>query len=205
MRPTIPGWCRRRLWRGFRRSPRGSTSWWRPGFSGGSDPMHGGGWLVLLGGIAAIAWVNWYFFFAGQHPTAGAPGAGGIQEVTVVVHGGYSPDEVRVRQGAPVRIVFDPREHPGGPGAGGIQEVTVVVHGGYSPDEVRVRQGAPLRIVFDRRETSGCTEEVVFPDFAIHRFLPPERKTPIEIVPPAPGSYEFTCGMGMFRGKVIVE
>ena len=21
-------------------------------------------WLVVLGGIAAIAWVNWYFFFA---------------------------------------------------------------------------------------------------------------------------------------------
>ncbi len=23
-------------------------------------------WLVVAGGLAAIAWVNWYFFFAGR-------------------------------------------------------------------------------------------------------------------------------------------
>jgi hypothetical protein len=23
-------------------------------------------WLVVLGGLAAIAWVNWYFFLAGR-------------------------------------------------------------------------------------------------------------------------------------------
>lgn len=23
-------------------------------------------WIVVLGGVAAIAWVNWYFFFAGD-------------------------------------------------------------------------------------------------------------------------------------------
>ena len=26
--------------------------------------MSGIEWLVVLGGIAAIGWVNWYFFFA---------------------------------------------------------------------------------------------------------------------------------------------
>ncbi|HEV8355766.1 MAG TPA: cupredoxin domain-containing protein [Gemmatimonadales bacterium] len=127
--------------------------------------MSGTEWLVLLGGIAAIAWVNWYFFLSGR-ATATAAARGG---------------------------------------ADGVQEVTVVVQGGYEPREVRVRPGGPVRIVFDRRETSGCTEDVVFPDFGIRRFLPPERKTVVEITPPAPGSYEFTCGMGMFRGKVIVE
>jgi len=127
--------------------------------------MHGDDWLVLLGGVAAIAWVNWYFFLAGRGP--GAPA------VTVPVSGA--------------------------------QEVTVVVEGGYAPAEVRVRRGTPVRIVFDRRETSGCTEDVVFPDFGIRRFLPPERKSAIELVPAGPGTYEFTCGMGMFRGKVIVE
>jgi hypothetical protein len=28
--------------------------------------MSGLDWAVLLGGIAAIAWVNWYFFIAGS-------------------------------------------------------------------------------------------------------------------------------------------
>lgn len=30
-------------------------------------------WLVLLAGIAAIVWVNWYFFFAEPEPEAVDP------------------------------------------------------------------------------------------------------------------------------------
>lgn len=34
-------------------------------------------WLVALGGIAAIAWVNWYFFFAERStPAEGSRQAG---------------------------------------------------------------------------------------------------------------------------------
>jgi hypothetical protein len=37
--------------------------------------MTGAEWAVLVGGAAAIAWVNWYFFLAGQTTgEAGAPG-----------------------------------------------------------------------------------------------------------------------------------
>ena len=31
--------------------------------------MSGTEWMVLLGGVAAIAWVNWYFFLAGSTGT----------------------------------------------------------------------------------------------------------------------------------------
>ena len=37
-------------------------------------------------------------------------GAGGAQEVTITVHGGYEPAEVKVRQGQPVRLIFDRQE-----------------------------------------------------------------------------------------------
>jgi hypothetical protein len=30
-------------------------------------------WLVLLGGIGAIAWVNWYFFIAPRRAARGVP------------------------------------------------------------------------------------------------------------------------------------
>jgi len=30
--------------------------------------MSGIDWIVVLAGIAAIAWVNWYFLFASRHP-----------------------------------------------------------------------------------------------------------------------------------------
>ncbi len=90
------------------------------------------------------------------------------------------------------------------PGAGH-QRIRVVVEGGYSPAVVRVAAGRPVRLEFDRRETSGCTEEVVLPDFGIRTFLPPHRITPVDFTPQQPGSYEFTCGMGMIRGKILAE
>jgi plastocyanin domain-containing protein len=120
--------------------------------------------VVTLLGIAAIAWVNYYFFLA---PRVGAV----AQAVT----------------------------------SGGHQRVRIIVSGGYSPAVVRVTAGRPVRLEFDRRETSGCTEEVVLPDFGIRRFLTPHRVTPVEFTPSHPGSYEFTCGMGMIRGKLLAE
>jgi plastocyanin domain-containing protein len=89
--------------------------------------------------------------------------------------------------------------------AGVVPEVTIAVKGGYSPATVRARAGEPLRLVFDRQETSSCSEEVVFPDFGVRKFLPAFRKTAIELTPPAAGRYEFTCGMGMLHGALIAE
>jgi plastocyanin domain-containing protein len=74
-------------------------------------------WIVLVGGIAAIAWVNWYFFLAEQRavtvgasvPDASASGvmATGIPEVNIAVRGGYDPGTIRVPAGRPVRLVFN--------------------------------------------------------------------------------------------------
>lgn len=119
-------------------------------------------WLMIAGGLAGIALVNWYFFVAGRAPARAAS-------------------------------------------ADGVQEVTVTVQGGYDPAAVRVRRGESVRLVFDRQETSGCSEEVVFGDFGIRRFLPPFQKTVVELTPTEAGTYEFTCGMGMLRGRLIVE
>ncbi len=70
---------------------------------------------------------------------------------------------------------------------------------------MRAQAGEPVRLVFDRQETSGCSEEVVFGDFGVRRYLPAGERTAVEVTPPAPGTYEFTCGMGMLRGKVVAE
>ena len=120
-------------------------------------------WIAIAAGIAAIAWVNWYFFLAEREAVSA------------------------------------------GSGAGGVQEIAVAVEGGYSPAAIRVKRGAPVRLVFDRRETNSCSEEIVIPAFGIRRFLPAFQKTAVEFVPDERGTYEFTCGMSMLRGKVIVE
>lgn len=128
--------------------------------------MSNADWLVLLGGILAIGWVNWYFFVA-----------------------------PRRRRG----IVVDGRE------GSGPQEVEIVVRGGYQPSTVRVRHGKPVRLVFNRQETSSCSEEVVLPDFGIRRYLPAGERTVIEVTPRESRTYEFACGMGMLRGRLIAE
>ena len=130
--------------------------------------MNATDWIVVAGGIAAIAWVNWYFFLAERGTAiAAAPVSGG--------------------------------------GAARIPEVPVVVHGGYDPATIRVTAGQPVRLVFDRQETSSCSEEIVFPDFGIRRFLPTGEKVAIEVTPPRAGRYEFACGMGMLHGALVAE
>ncbi len=66
---------------------------------------------VVLGGLVLIALINWYFFFSdGETAQVAAAASGGVAEVPIVVHGGYSPSTVRVPAGARVRLVFDRRE-----------------------------------------------------------------------------------------------
>jgi plastocyanin domain-containing protein len=124
-------------------------------------------WFVIAAGLAAAAWVNWYFFLADR----------GIARAVAAA----------------------------GPGSDAAQQVEIVIRGAYSPATIQVAAGRPVRLVFDRQETASCSEEVVFPAFGVRKFLPAHEKTTVEVTPPVPGSYEFTCGMGMLHGRLIAE
>lgn len=147
--------------------------------------MRGTDWIVILGGMAAIAWVNWYFFLAQR-------------EIVSATVGPVAPGDSAISPGESAGVGT---RTPGS----AIPEVTIVVNGGYSPSSIRVKARQPVRLLFDRRDTSACSEEVVFPDFNIRRFLPTGKTTTVEITPPAAGRYEFMCGMSMLRGTVIAE
>lgn len=131
--------------------------------------MQASDWLVVVAGVTAVGWVNWYFFLAAQGTGASA---------------GVRPGEAT---GAPALAA------------------TITVHGGYEPSTIRVPAGQPVRLTFDRQETSSCSEEVVFPDFQLRKFLPAFERTTVVVTPPAPGTYEFTCGMSMLHGRLIAE
>lgn len=87
----------------------------------------------------------------------------------------------------------------------GRQEATVVVKGAYVPDVIVVENGKPVRLSFLRRETAACSEEVVIPDFGIRARLPEGEIVPVDFTPDRVGEHEFTCGMGMLRGKILVR
>ncbi len=84
------------------------------------------------------------------------------------------------------------------------QEVTITVDGGYDPTQVIVTPGKPVRINFDRRDPSSCLEQVLIPDFNRSVDLALNEMTSVEFTPQQTGEYEFTCGMKMYRGKIIV-
>lgn len=89
--------------------------------------------------------------------------------------------------------------------SGGYQEAMILVKGGYTPDLIVVQHGKPVRLSFRREETAACSEMVVFGDFGKSAKLPEGEVVPVEFLPETPGEYEFTCQMGMLRGKLIVE
>ena len=81
----------------------------------------------------------------------------------------------------------------------------VTVKGGYAPNTVKVRAGSPVTLTFDRQETSGCSAELLIPAFGIKETLPAFGQKTVEFTPTQPGEYEFTCGMRMLRGTLLVE
>lgn len=84
-------------------------------------------------------------------------------------------------------------------------EVLIRVRGGYDPDTVFARAGQALRLTFRREETAACSQLVVFPAFGKSAMLPAYRDVTIELLPQEAGEYEFTCAMGMLRGRLIVS
>ena len=89
--------------------------------------------------------------------------------------------------------------------AGGAQEVRVRVRGGYDPATIEVEAGRPVRLLFVREETEGCSDTVLLPEWGIAQQLPAHVETAVTFLPRKPGTYEFTCGMHMLRGSIVVK
>ena len=97
---------------------------------------------------------------------------------------------------------FTKRRSEAEPGA---VETSIRVKDGFHPDTVRAVAGRPVRITFRREETSPCSERVIFPAFGEARALPPGEDVTVELLPERAGELEFTCEMGMLRGRLIVD
>ena len=86
----------------------------------------------------------------------------------------------------------------------GVQEADILVEGSYQPDRIVVRAGLPVKLNFNRQETTSCSNTVILRDFNITKQLPAYQTTSIKFTPLAPGEYDFTCAMNMYRGKIVV-
>lgn len=79
------------------------------------------------------------------------------------------------------------------------------VRGAFFPDVIEARPGERLRLVFRREETAACSERVVIPSLGKSVMLPPFEDVAVDLGPMPPGEHEFTCQLGVLRGRILVR
>ena len=84
-------------------------------------------------------------------------------------------------------------------------EIEITVEGGYSPESISIPKGKTSKLTFFRKDPNACLEEVVLGDFKIRKQLPLNQKVTIELTPQQTGEFKYSCGMGMYHGKIIVR
>ncbi len=93
-----------------------------------------------------------------------------------------------------------------GRNAKSVQSATVTLtDNGYQPASLKLRRGVPARVTFVRRIEETCGTEIALPAYNIRRALPLNKPVVVEFTPDKAGEFNFTCGMGMLRGTVVVQ
>lgn len=82
--------------------------------------------------------------------------------------------------------------------------VIKVANGVYTPDAVETKINQPVVFRFIREDETPCAATVIFSDFNKSADLPLSRSVDLTITPDKTGEFDFTCQMGMYRGKLIV-
>jgi len=87
---------------------------------------------------------------------------------------------------------------------GKTQTVAMAVgYSGYQPNQFTLRAGMPTQWVVDATNAGGCLTVLQAPQLGIRELLKPGINT-ISFTPQQPGTYAFSCSMGMYRGQITV-
>lgn len=80
----------------------------------------------------------------------------------------------------------------------------LVKNGVYLPAVIEVNHGQTIILRFLREDSSPCSQYVIFNQLNKSVELPLHEEKTVQLHIEKPGEYEFTCQMGMYRGKIIV-
>lgn len=81
----------------------------------------------------------------------------------------------------------------------------LVKNGVYEPAQIHIPMGKEVTLRFTRQDVAPCSEYVIFSKLDLSQQLPLNKAVEIIIPPQAKGEIEFTCQMGMYRGRLIVD
>lgn len=76
---------------------------------------------------------------------------------------------------------------------------------GYEPSRIELQTGKPVKLAFQRIDAENCGSKVVFKSLNITRDLPVGKTVIIEFTPTESGEISFTCGMGMYKGILVLN
>jgi len=80
-----------------------------------------------------------------------------------------------------------------------------VTEKGFVPAVVTVQSGRPVTLLVTRRTDRTCATELVLKAHGIDQKLPLGKTVVIRFTPERPGTLDYACAMGMFRGKIEVR
>lgn len=75
---------------------------------------------------------------------------------------------------------------------------------GYSPSVINIKKDVPVRWVITSTDQYTCASSIIMPEMGIQKNLS-LGKNVIEFTPTKAGILNFTCSMGMYRGRFIVS
>jgi plastocyanin domain-containing protein len=74
---------------------------------------------------------------------------------------------------------------------------------GFEPATLTLKPGIPARLTFIRSTDETCATSLAMPAYGITRALPLNEPVVVDFTPTKDA--EFTCGMGMLAGKLVVR
>lgn len=80
-----------------------------------------------------------------------------------------------------------------------------VTKDGFSPSSIDIEAGHKLNLVFNRASDNNCGSTVVFAKRGIRKSLPVGKDVVVSITPTESGQISFACGMGMYKGSIVVS
>ncbi len=76
---------------------------------------------------------------------------------------------------------------------------------GFTPARIEIPAGKATTLAVTRDSQPNCASKIVFPDLGITRDLPPGKTVLVSLPATSAKELKFACGMGMYRGLLVVK